>query len=129
MTATIVHRGRWTRADRARDSWPRLPFELPAGCPALTVELEYDPAGGAVIDLGCAGPAGWRGWSGAARRRFVITAEAATPGYRPGELEAGAWHVVLGLHRLPADGTPFTVTISTGAAAPPDPPAEPPVPD
>lgn len=129
---TVVHRGRWTRSDRARESWPRLPFELSAGCRALTVELEYDPSAGAVIDLGCAGPSGWRGWSGAARHRYVITPDAATPGYVPGELEAGRWHVVLGLHRLPEAGVPYTVTISTGGAGllglPPQPPPVPPRP-
>jgi hypothetical protein len=26
----LVHRGRWTRDDRAEDFWPRLPFEVPA---------------------------------------------------------------------------------------------------
>jgi hypothetical protein len=115
--ATIVHRGRWTRADRAHDSWPLLPFEVPDGCRSLTVELDYDPSAGAVIDLGCTGPAGWRGWSGGARRRYVITADAATPGYLPGELEPGEWHVVLGLHRVPPTGAGYTVTISVNGAA------------
>jgi hypothetical protein len=114
--ATIVHRGRWTRADRAHDSWPLLPFEINAGCRSLTVELDYDSSSGAVIDLGCTGPAGWRGWSGAARRRYVITQDAATPGYLPGALEPGEWHVVLGLHRLPPSGVGYTVTISANGA-------------
>jgi hypothetical protein len=107
-----------------------LPFELPAGCRALTVVLHYDASAGAVIDLGCAGPAGWRGWSGAARHRYVITPDAATPGYLPGELEAGEWHVVLGLHRLPESGADYTVTVSTGRAGLIGVPQEPPpVPD
>jgi hypothetical protein len=114
--ATIVHRGRWTRADQARNSWPTLPFELPAGARAITVELHYDSSSGAVIDLGCAGPAGWRGWSGAARHRYVITEHAATPGYLRGELEPGLWHVVLGLHRLPRSGADYSLTITTGRA-------------
>jgi PHP domain-containing protein len=114
--ATIVHRGRWTRADRAHDCWPLLPFEVNSRCRSVTVELDYDSSSGAVIDLGCAGPAGWRGWSGAARRRYVITADAATPGYLPGELEPGDWHVVLGLHRLPQSGVGYTVTVSTNGA-------------
>lgn len=67
-----------------------------------------------VVDLGCEGTSGWRGWSGGARREFGITAEAATPGYRPGELEPGTWHIVLGLHRLPIDGVELTVTARTG---------------
>jgi hypothetical protein len=78
------------------------------------VELQYDSSAGAVIDLGCEGSVGWRGWSGSARRRYVITPDAATPGYLRGELEPGTWHVVLGLHRLPAGGIDYTVTISAG---------------
>ncbi|MGH3879372.1 MAG: hypothetical protein ACRDSK_20280, partial [Actinophytocola sp.] len=59
----LVHRGRWTRDDRAEDFWTRLPFEVPAGCAGIEAELAVaDPD--AVIDLGCEGAAGWRGWSG-----------------------------------------------------------------
>ena len=54
----------------------------------MRVELEYERSG-AIMDLGCMGAAGFRGWSGGARRSFVITDDAATPGYLPGELEAG----------------------------------------
>jgi hypothetical protein len=108
-----VHRGRWTRADRAAEPWPRLPFEVPAGCAAVEVELEV--AGpDAVIDLGCEGAAGWRGWSGGARTRYAITPDAATPGYLPGEPEPGQWHVIAGLHRVPESGVDYTVTVRTG---------------
>lgn len=122
----IVHTGVWTRDDRAADPWPGLPFEVPPGSPGVTVELAVaDPA--AVLDLGCAGPAGWRGWSGGARTRFTITPGAATPGYLPGELEPGTWQVVLGLHRVPARGVDYTVTVTGGGTVEPPPPG-PPVP-
>jgi hypothetical protein len=85
-----------------------------------------------VLDLGCLGPGGFRGWSGGARRSFVITQGAATPGYLPGELEPGTWQVIIGVHRVPPDGTPFRVTAETttrlGGLAPPLPPPAPPVP-
>ena len=68
-------------------------------------------AGGeTVLDLGCLGPAGFRGWSGGARSWFAITAAEATPGYLPGELEAGMWQVMIGLYRVPPDGVPYRVT-------------------
>ncbi|MGH3760892.1 CehA/McbA family metallohydrolase [Actinophytocola sp.] len=115
----IVHesafRGRFTRADRAEGIWPRLPFEVPPGCPAVEVELAADDPD-AVLDLGCEGAAGWRGWSGGARRRFAITPGAATPGYLPGEPEPGCWHVVVGLHRVPESGVDYTVTVRTGGS-------------
>ncbi|URM94006.1 CehA/McbA family metallohydrolase [Actinomadura madurae] len=54
-------------------------------------------------------------------------AEWATPGYIPGELEPGTWHVWLGLHRIPPDGVPYEVTITTSGASPrrPDDPPPP----
>src|SRR5882757_9387796 len=93
MGTTTRHSGTWTLEDRFASPWHYLPVEVPPGARAVRVELEYDRSSG-VLDLGCAGPAGFRGWSGGARRSFVITAEDATPGYLPGELEPGPWEVV-----------------------------------
>lgn len=122
---TTVHRGRWRREHRAEDPWPRLPFEVPDGCRSITVELAGGAGDGTVIDLGCEGAAGWRGWSGAARSRYVLGVDAATPGYLPGELEPGLWHVVLGLHRLPEAGAEYTVTVTISTDAGPGRAAEP----
>src|SRR6266550_3735747 len=101
MTDSIRHAGRWTLEERFASPWHYLPVEVPPGTGALRVELDYDRAGGAVLDLGCFGPGGFRGWSGGARESFVITRDAATPGYLPGELEAGTWQVAIGVHRVP----------------------------
>jgi hypothetical protein len=110
--AQTRHRGRWTLEDRFASAWHYLPVEVPSGSYGLRVELEYERSG-AVLDLGCIGPNGFRGWSGGARRSFVITAEAATPGYQPGELEPGTWQVILGLHQLSPDGTDYRVSAET----------------
>ncbi len=93
MSGPTRHRGRWTQDDRCRSPWQYLPVEVPPGSAGLRVELDYDQSG-AILDLGCFGPAGFRGWSGGARSSFVITPGEATPGYLPGELEPGRWHVV-----------------------------------
>jgi len=106
------HGGLWTIEDRCESAWHYLPFEVPAGAIALRVELDYDVSA-AVLDLGCFGPAGFRGWSGGARRSFVITVGSATPGYLPGELEPGTWHAVIGLHRIPADGVRYELSAQT----------------
>lgn len=37
---------------------------------------------------------GFRGWSGGSRRFFFIDADTATPGYLPGPIQAGEWHVI-----------------------------------
>jgi hypothetical protein len=106
---TTTHAGVWTIEDRCESVWRYLPFEVPAGTDAVRVELDYDSSG-AVLDLGCFGPAGFRGWSGGARESFVIATETATPGYLPGRPEPGTWQVMLGLHRIPAAGTAYRVT-------------------
>ncbi|QKG20197.1 CehA/McbA family metallohydrolase [Actinomadura verrucosospora] len=123
-----VHRGRWTLEDRLEQGLRELPFDVPAGTAAVTVELSFD---GGVIDLGCGGPGGFRGWSGGARRTYTVAADWATPGYLPGELEPGTWNVWLGLHRIPPDGVPYEVTVTTSSSLPPRPevPAAPPRPE
>jgi hypothetical protein len=123
--AMTRHAGRWTLEDRFVSPWHYLPVEVPPGACALRVELEHERSG-AIMDLGCLGPAGFRGWSGGARREFVITADAATPGYLSGELEPGTWQVIIGLHRVPGDGAEYTVTArvsSTPGELTPGPPA------
>ena len=119
MANSTEHAGRWTLEDRFASPWHYLPVEVPPGTAGLRVELEYDRADGAVLDLGCLGPGGFRGWSGGARRSFVITQGAATPGYLPGELEPGTWQVIIGVHRVPPDGTPFRVTAETTTSCAP----------
>ena len=68
MSDTTRHHGRWTQDDRCGSPWHYLPVEVPPGSAGLRVELDYDRSG-AVLDLGCFGPAGFRGWSGGARSR------------------------------------------------------------
>lgn len=115
--------------DQIENRYLEVPFELPpGGTTALEVTLAYD-RDAAVIDLGCRDPERWRGWSGGARSRFVILPRAATPGYEPGELVAGQWAVVLGLHGMPAQPVDVTVTVRTGTDAgrvEDEPPAPPP---
>lgn len=122
------HSGRFTRDDRAESIYRYLPFEVPAGASGVEVSLAYDKSAG-VLDLGCFGPAGFRGWTGGARDRFVITAGAATPGYVPGELEPGEWNVALGLHRVGPAGASYEVSIRVGEVAPEPLPPAPPVPE
>ena len=109
MGTSTRHSGRWTLEDRFASPWHYLPVEVPPGARAVRVELEYDRSSG-VLDLGCTGPAGFRGWSGGARRSFVITAEDATPGYLGGELEPGLWQVMIGLYRLPRGEVEYRLT-------------------
>ncbi len=128
--AVIRHGGRWTIEDRFASPYHYLPVPVPPGTAGLRVALDYD-RNDAILDLGCFGPAGFRGWSGGARSEFVITAGQATPGYLPGELEPGEWQVALGLYQLPIGGVSYTVTAeltSTPNRFRPGPAAAPPAP-
>ena len=110
------HRGHWTPADRSEAIYRYLPFDVPSDAAGVSVALDYDRARG-VIDLGLVDAMGFRGWSGGARSRVSVAREQATPGYRPGELPAGTWSVMLGLHRVPADGLDYDVTAEVGPVA------------
>jgi hypothetical protein len=104
--ARTRHAGVWTFENRCESAWHYLPVEVPEGTYALAVDLEYDSSE-AVLDLGCLGPSGFRGWSGGARSSFVITADSATPGYLPGDPEPGTWQIMIGLHQVPANGVRY----------------------
>ena len=135
MDQITRHSGRWTFEDRFASAWHYLPVQVPPGCREVRAELEYDRTA-ATLDLGCLGAAGFRGWSGGARRSFVISADAATPGYLPGEPEPGTWHVMIGIYRLRPEGVPYQLTATAsdsaidpgpdlGPAAPPAPASRP----
>ncbi len=126
--------GTWRPEDRAEGQLVSLSVEVPAGLEALRVELDYDRANAAVLDLGCDGPEGWVGWSGGARRHYLVSEQWSTPGYLPVPLVPGEWKVVLGLHRVPEAGVGFRVRVEAvsasdvAAEAQAQPPAPPPPP-
>ncbi len=113
-------RGTVTRQDRARAHILYLPFSVKAG--TARIDVSYSFTGGeSILDLGLADPGlgpfpateGFRGWSGSARRQVHVAATDATPGYIPGRLQPGKWHVLLGLARVSASGCEYTVTVRT----------------
>ncbi|MCI1788154.1 MAG: CehA/McbA family metallohydrolase [Actinomyces sp.] len=126
--ATTRMRRHVTLTDQARERYPGLPFDVDGAVESVEVSLRVTTTGArAVVDLGCEGPHGLRGWSGGARTGFVITRADATPGYLPG-LETGRWRVLLGLHVLPEDGADIEVVVRSPATRLPDHgPAEDPV--
>ncbi len=123
-----VHRGHWTRDDRAASIYQYVEFDVAPGAVGVSVRLSFDRTRG-VLDLGVFGPEGFRGYSGGARDRFAISADAATPGYLPGRLPAGEWRVLLGLHRIPAEGLAWRVDVEVGPAAVEPPQPRPALPD
>ncbi|MEX2542159.1 MAG: CehA/McbA family metallohydrolase [Trueperaceae bacterium] len=111
----LVHEGLVMPADAAASPYLYLPVEVFEGITRIDVRLEHDP--GSVIDLGLLDPratgfpsrSGFRGWSGGARDRIFVASDDATPGYIPGPIPAGTWHVVLGLYRIRPEGCRYRV--------------------
>lgn len=106
--------------------WHYVPFDLPRGVREIEVSYDYDstptPIGMSanVIDIGIFDPSGhelgnaegFRGWSGGARRTFRISRSAATPGYLPGPITPGRWHVILGPVAIVPPGVDWTLTVT-----------------
>ncbi|MDQ1018554.1 CehA/McbA family metallohydrolase [Streptomyces afghaniensis] len=102
-----------------------VPVEVPAGVRELGVAYTYDrpavPAGttGNALDIGVfddrgteLGGRGFRGWSGGARTEFFIRADEATPGYLPGPVREGTWHIALGPYTVAPQGLSYEITIT-----------------
>jgi hypothetical protein len=108
-----------------------VPVEVPAGVREFRSSYTYGrppvPAGtpGNALDIGLfdergtgLGGAGFRGWSGGARSEFFVRADDATPGYLPGPVRPGTWHIALGPYTVAPQGLSYeiTVTLTFGAA-------------
>ncbi|MBL1090218.1 MULTISPECIES: CehA/McbA family metallohydrolase [Streptomyces] len=102
-----------------------LPVEVPPGVWEIAVSYSYDrptvPEGtvGNACDIGIfdergtdLGGAGFRGWSGGARAEFFLRADDATPGYLPGPVNEGLWHIALGPYTVAPQGLSYDVTIT-----------------
>jgi hypothetical protein len=113
------------RFERGAPDWAYLPVEVPAGVAELAVSYRYErparPHGlpGNALDIGAFDPrghqlggAGFRGWSGGARDGFSIGAGAATPGYLPGPVHQGTWHLLLGPYSVAPGGLGWTVQVT-----------------
>ncbi|MCD7059800.1 CehA/McbA family metallohydrolase [Pelagibacterium xiamenense] len=123
-------------ADKARDPYFHVPFEVPEGATRIAIELRYPKSEVSVIDLGLGdselapfpSEGGLRGWSGGARSEIFVGVDAATPGYVAGPIQAGTWQVILGLYRMPETPVPVEIDIrfsfdprTPAAARPPAP--------
>nr|WP_280698373.1 CehA/McbA family metallohydrolase [Kitasatospora sp. GP82] len=102
-----------------------LPVEVPFGVREIAVSYSYDrpavPPGtpGNSCDIGIfdergtgLGGPGFRGWSGGFRTSFAISRGSATPGYLPGPIRPGTWHVVLGPYQVAPQGLDYRVEVT-----------------
>jgi len=109
--------------------WHYLPIQVPQGTRRIDVSYEYTKTDTGlgfslnVIDLGMFDPsghglgnvAGFRGWSGGARKGFTITRTSATPGYIAGPMTPGVWNVILGPVAIVPPGVDWKVTVTLTA--------------
>ncbi len=126
---TIVLQGHVAQSDRDEAEYVLRPFEVGPGigrlsvCYSVSQRISADQAGwqeGNIIDIGMFDPRGaeflsgrgFRGWSGSMREQFTISPEEATPGYVPGPIYAGLWHIALGLYQIAPDGCDYRVEIA-----------------
>lgn len=120
---TKTFRGEFT--EPGGPDWKYLALKVPTGVRAIEVSYDFEPTDLGpttfnVIDIGIFDPsgrglgdaAGFRGWSGGARRSFRISRSSATPGYLPGPITPGTWHVVLGPYQIMSPGTPYRVRVT-----------------
>lgn len=78
-----------------------IPFAVPAGVRRITVDFSQDGAANrTTVDLGIADPQRVRGWSGGNKTHFTLAESDATPSYQPGAIEAGTWHLILGIPNI-----------------------------
>jgi hypothetical protein len=120
------------RFDADTADWVYLPVQLPEGVRELAVRYSYDrpvpPPGvaGNALDIGVfdqdgyepGTQPGFRGWSGGSRDSFAISLSEATPGYLPGPVDAGTWHIVLGPYTVAPQGMRWTVEVTVRSGAP-----------
>lgn len=118
-----------------------VPLDVPPGVRELRIAYTYQkppvPPGtpGNALDIGifdphgtALGSRGFRGWSGGARSEFFLRTDEATPGYLPGPITEGRWHLLLGPYTVAPQGLPYeiTATFSYGPSAPEGPRRHPP---
>lgn len=118
-----------------------IPLDVPPDVRELRISYTYGkpsvPPGtpGNALDIGifdqhgtALGGRGFRGWSGGARSEFFLRADDATPGYLPGPIGAGRWHLLLGPYTVAPQGLPYeiTATFTPGTPGPAVPRAYPP---
>ena len=118
----------YTPRDQQTGRYQHVPFEVPKGTTRLRIGLRFDKANGTnVVDLGLFEPGpldigtkSFRGWSGGERAEIEVGIDSATPGYWPGPIPAGTWHVMLGLYKVAEAGldVELQMEVSTDATGP-----------
>lgn len=125
---TLVLERHFDAGHAAQEEYPLLPFQVPPGVGRMHLSYQVsnavsaDRAGwetGNIVDIGLFDPRGdtfpggrgFRGWSGTSKKAIVISQDKSTPGYLPGPIQPGTWHVLLGLYQLDPRGCDVRIVI------------------
>ena len=111
----------YTQRDQQAVRYEYVPFTVAPGTTRIAISYTYDKAGGAnAVDLGLyepgpltLGTTALRGWSGGDQDAITIGVDRSSPGYWPGPIPSGEWHVQLGLYKVGPSGVDVHVTIET----------------
>ncbi len=110
MTKVIRFGREWVfyPEDALSEPYRLWPFSVPSGIKTIEIQYSYDKDRENIIDLGLFDSRGaeflqgrgFRGWSGSAKDRVIVSEKWATPGYLPGPIYPGTWHILLGLYQI-----------------------------
>lgn len=123
MPKTLVIKGVLTKKDKELFDYKYIPFSVPLGVNTIEVNYSYDGRSWEdpnIVDIGIFGSNGidflktnsFRGWSGGKRSKFFISSDRATPGYIPGRIKPGVFHIILGLVKISSKGCNYIVEIT-----------------
>jgi hypothetical protein len=106
-----------------------VPIQVPEGITEIRVNEIYSDTGRNVLNLGVFGPegyqwgnrAGFRGWSGGAKKSFFINVSDASTGYIPGPVKPGTWNILIYPSTITPQGIDWRLEIALvkGAAGKP----------
>jgi cytoskeletal protein CcmA (bactofilin family) len=95
-----------------------VPFEVPEGTTEIRVKESYDNMPLNVLNMGVydakgyQDTAGFRGWSGGAKKDFFIKEADASTGYIPGRIYPGIWNVLVYPSGIAPEGLNWTLEIT-----------------
>ncbi|SEA48682.1 CehA/McbA family metallohydrolase [Pedobacter hartonius] len=95
-----------------------VPFDVPAGTTEIRVKERYDKMKVNVLNMGIydangyQDAAGFRGWSGGAKKEFFIAEASASTGYIAGNINAGTWNILVYPSTIAPEGLSWTLEIT-----------------
>lgn len=97
-----------------------VPIEVPEGVTEIKVKEGYSNPGKNVLNMGIfsaeghslGNAAGFKGWSGGAKKEFFINEAEASTGYVAGKIKKGKWNILIYPSTIIKTGIDWTLTIT-----------------